>query len=172
MELTTNQKSIKYFLYCLCIAAAGVLQNTPGLLPQIGTARCFLIIPVVIILIMGEKELAAGLLGLFAGCVWDVHSAVHTGFNALFFMCVCFLISAITERFVRNIFITNMIAAISIAFLYILFYWLLFIIIQNVNGAADSLFTFYLPSAVYTAVLSPIIWLIFTPFKRKLSRAR
>lgn len=170
MELTVHQKTVKYVIYCLCIALAGILQNTAGLLLQIGPARCFLIIPVTLILIMGEKELAAGLIGLFAGCVWDMHSAVHMGFNALFFMFVCFLIAAVMERFVRNFFITNMIAAVFTIFLYSFFYWLFFIIIKGVEGAESTLFTFYLPSAIYTAVLTPILWIILTPFKKKLNK--
>lgn len=41
MELTTHQKTVKYTAYCLIIAVAGLLQNTPGLFWQIGSARCF-----------------------------------------------------------------------------------------------------------------------------------
>ena len=46
MELTTHQKTVKYTVYCLVIAVAGLLQNTPGLFWQIGSARCFLLLPV------------------------------------------------------------------------------------------------------------------------------
>ena len=86
MELTTHQKTVKYTVYCLVIAVAGLLQNTPGLFWQIGSARCFLLLPVTLLLVMGERELPAALLGLFAGCVWDLHAAKSAGFNALFFM--------------------------------------------------------------------------------------
>ena len=46
MELTTHQKTVKYTVYCLVIAVAGLLQNTPRLFWQIGSARCFLLLPV------------------------------------------------------------------------------------------------------------------------------
>ena len=59
MELTTHQKTVKYTVYCLVIAVAGLLQNTPGLFWQIGSARCFLLLPVTLLLVMGERELPA-----------------------------------------------------------------------------------------------------------------
>ena len=112
MELTTHQKTVKYTVYCLVIAVAGLLQNTPGLFWQIGSARCFLLLPVTLLLVMGERELPAALLGLFAGCVWDLHAAKSAGFNALFFMLLCFGVSAVMERYIRSTFVTHMLFAL------------------------------------------------------------
>ena len=112
MELTTHQKTVKYTVYCLVIAVAGLLQNTPGLFWQIGSARCFLLLPVTLLLVMGERELPAALLGLFAGCVWDLHAAKSAGFNALFFMLLCFGVSAVMERYIRSTFVTHMLCAL------------------------------------------------------------
>ena len=83
MDLTRKQKTIKYICCCLLILLADLLQNVSGLLPEIGGARCFLIIPAVIILSFGESEISAALLGLFAGFLWDMSSAVHMGFNCI-----------------------------------------------------------------------------------------
>ena len=52
------------------------------------------------------QELPAALLGLFAGCVWDLHAAKSAGFNALFFMLLCFGVSAVMERYIRSTFVT------------------------------------------------------------------
>ena len=92
MELTTHQKTVKYTVYCLVIAVAGLLQNTPGLFWQIGSARCFLL------------------------------------------------------------------------------YWLCFILIKGVDGGTNTLFTFYLPCALYTAVVAPILWFLLRPLRQRLNR--
>ena len=141
MELTTHQKTVKYTVYCLVIAVAGLLQNTPGLFWQIGSARCFLLLPVTLLLVMGERELPAALLGLFAGCVWDLHAAKSAGFNALFFMLLCFGVSAVMERYIRSTFVTHMLFALPAPFLYGLLYWLCFILIKGVDGGTNTLFT-------------------------------
>ena len=155
MELTTHQKTVKYTVYCLIIAVAGLLQNTPGLFWQIGSARCFLLLPVTLLLVM---------------CVWDLHAAKSAGFNALFFMLLCFGVSAVMERYIRSTFVTHMLFALPAPFLYGLLYWLCFILIKGVDGGTNTLFTFYLPCALYTAVVAPILWFLLRPLHQRLNR--
>ena len=99
---------------------------------------------------MGERELPAALLGLFAGCVWDLHAAKSAGFNALFFMLLCFGVSAVMERYIRSTFVTHMLFALPAPFLYGLLYWLCFILIKGVDGGTNTLFTFYLLCPVHS----------------------
>ncbi|MGN1202291.1 MAG: hypothetical protein ACI4RF_03280, partial [Eubacterium sp.] len=169
MELTRKQKTIKYFCYCLIILLADLLQNTDGLFPQIFGARCFLLLPVAIILAMGEDFFAGALLGLFAGLLWDLSGAVHLGFNCIYITIVCFLSAALVTYIARDTFITNMISSAAAIILYCLFYWLCFIIIKGIEGGEMTLFTFYIPCAVYTGVLTPVLWLLLRPIKRKLN---
>ena len=150
MELTTHQKTVKYTVYCLVIAVAGLLQNTPGLFWQIGSARCFLLLPVTLLLVMGERELPAALLGLF--------------------MLLCFGVSTVMERYIRSTFVTHMLFALPAPFLYGLLYWLCFILIKGVDGGTNTLFTFYLPCALYTAVVAPILWFLLRPLRQRLNR--
>ena len=110
------------------------------------------------------------LLGLFAGCVWDLHAAKSAGFNALFFMLLCFGVSAVMERYIRSTFVTHMLFALPAPFLYGLLYWLCFILIKGVDGGTNTLFTFYLPCALYTAVVAPILWFLLRPLRQRLNR--
>ena len=155
MELTTHQKTVKYTVYCLVIAVAGLLQNTPGLFWQIGSAHCFLLLPVTLLLVMGER---------------DLHAAKSAGFNALFFMLLCFGVSAVMERYIRSTFVTHMLFALPAPFLYGLLYWLCFILIKGVDGGTNTLFTFYLPCALYTAVVASILWFLLRPLRQRLNR--
>lgn len=168
MDLTRKQKTIKYVCFCLLILAADLLQNVSGLLPEVFGARCFIIIPAVVILSLGEDELTASLLGLFAGFLWDMSSAVHMGFNCIFFAVICFISSALVNHLIRDTFITNMLISIVSIVLYCLTYWLCFIIIKGVDGGENTIFSFYLPCALYTAAITPIVFLIYKPIKKKL----
>lgn len=169
MELSKKQKTMKYFCYCLIILLADLLQNTGGLFPQIFGARCFLLLPLVIILAMGEDIIASAFMGLFAGLLWDMSGAVHLGFNCIFIAVVCFLSSALVTYIVRDTFITNMICAALVIILYCFLYWLFFIVIKGVDGGETTLFSFYIPCAIYTLILTPVIWLIMKPVKAKLN---
>ncbi len=170
MELTRKQKTVKYASYCLLILLADLLQNTSGLLPEIFGARCFILIPAAVILAASENELSASLLGLFAGLLWDCSSAVHLGFNCIFFTVICFTVSALINNYIRDTFITNMIFCVTATVLYCLAYWLLFIIIKGVDGGEMTILTFYLPCAVYTTVVTFFVYAIYKPIKKKLTK--
>ena len=152
MDLKYQNKVTKTIVYFIITALTALIQNTSGLTIEIAGARCFLLIPVCIILGMGEDEFFAGMLGLFGGILWDLTSAVHLGFNAVFLCIVCSL------------------SAMAAIFIYSLLYWLFFIIIKGVNGAELTLFSFYLPCAVYTAVIMPAVWFCARPIKKKLTK--
>lgn len=168
MKDARKKFAIKYIAYCLLILGANLLQNVSGIIPEIFGARCFLIIPVLLVLITGEGELSASLLGLFAGMLWDLSSAVHMGFNCIFFALFCFIASALVNNVIRNTFITNIIICCVGAILYSLIYWLCFIVIKGTGGVVYTLFAFYIPSVIYTIFASAIIYPIFKPIKNKL----
>lgn len=167
MELNRKNKVIKYVAFCLIIIFADLLQNVTGLLPQIGNARCLIVLPVTIMLAMGEDVLGASLLGLLAGLLWDLTSSVHLGFNCIFITVVCFAAATLVTYIARDIFVTGIIASAVTALMYCLLYWLFFIIIKGVDGGSGTLWSFYLPSAIYTVAISPIVWILLKPLKKK-----
>ncbi len=172
MELSGKQKFKKAVIYFLIITAADLLQNVAGLFPEINGARCFLILPVTIILAMGESVFSASMLGLLAGLLWDLSSSVHLGFNCIFITVVCCAAAMLTSFIIRDTFITCIITAAAVTVLYCVFYWLCFIIIKGVEGAQSTIFTFYAPCAVYTIILSLVLWLILTPLKQHLNNTK
>lgn len=169
MELTRQQRKIKYAVTVLIILVCHLLQNVGGLFPEIFGARCFLLIPAVIFLSIGEEPFSAAMLGLFSGLLWDLTSLVHMGFNCLFFMLSCYIISALTIYIARNTFITNILLSSATVIFYCFIYWLFFILIKGVSGAELTIISFYLPSAIYTIVISLVLYFIIKPIKNKLN---
>ena len=142
--MSAKKQTVKYIIYCLIILGCDLLQNVQGLFPEVWGARCFLLLPVTIILAMGEDEKNGALLGLFAGLLWDLTSGVHMGFNCIFIMIMCFFSCALVTYIARDIFITNFVSI----------------------TVATALYGF-----IYTLVLTPLIYLILRPIKRKLNEA-
>ena len=170
MELTKKEKTIKYAVYCLIIAAFSLLQNVGGLWFEIGGARCFFLIPVCVILGIDEDEKVSALLGLFAGFLWDCVSAHHMGFNCIYLMVLCYITSAFVTFVFRDTFWIEFSASAIISFIYVLAYWLIFVLRKGNEGSALSFLNFYFPCFIYTAALMPILYLILTPLKKKLNR--
>ncbi len=170
MDLSYKQRTLKVAVYLLLTAAAALIQNTEGLTLEIGGARCFLLLPVCMILGAGEDERFAAVAGLAGGLLWDLSSAVHLGFNAVYMCIMCFFGAALITYIIRNTFIANFIFSTVFILLYCFLYWLFFIIIKDVRGAELSLFTFYLPSALYTIIATPVIYFSLKPIKRALNK--
>ncbi|MCM1285108.1 MAG: hypothetical protein NC213_04810 [Acetobacter sp.] len=170
MELNRKKRTIKYFCYAVIILLADLLQNTPGLFPEIFGAKCFLLIPVTIFLSGSEDFFAGALLGLFGGLLWDLNASVHIGFNCIFLTLFCFICSALITYIARDIFITNFIVSTAASILYSIAYWLSFIVIKGVDGGYDTLFSFYIPCIIYTIVISVFAWLALKPIKKKLNK--
>lgn len=170
MDLSYKQRTLKVVIYLALTALAALIQNTAGLTLEIGGARCFLLLPVCMILGAGEDERFAAVIALVGGMLWDLSTAVHLGFNAIYMCIMCFFGAALITYIIRNTFITNFIFSTVFIIIYCVLYWLFFIIIKDVRGAELSLFTFYLPSALYTIVVTPFIYLILRPIKNKLNK--
>ena len=169
MELTKQQKVTKYLTYIVIIAGASLLQNVSGLFPEIAGARCFLLIPVAVIIAMGEDIFSASLLGLFAGLLWDITSAVHMGFNCIIITLFCFAVSAFVSYIARDTFITNMLCVSLSSAIYCFAYWLCFIVIKGVNAGEITILSFYIPCFIYTVVMTPAIWFVINKIKKKLN---
>lgn len=170
MDALNRYRLKKYSIYSLIVIAASLLQNVGGLFLQIGSARAFLLIPVCICLTMDEDEKGAALIGLLGGMLWDLTSLDQMGFNAIFIMAACFISSSFVTYILRKNFLTTMVFSLFFIFLHALLYWLFFVVFKGTEGAQMSIFYFYIPCAVYTAVLTPLIYFIFRPLKRKLKK--
>lgn len=172
MELNKKQKTIKYAIYAAIILLLDLIQNVSGLFPEIAGSRCLLLIPAVVFLSLGEDPFIGAGIGFFAGLLWDLTGAVHMGFNCFFLLMICFLCSCSTTYIARDIFATNVILSSCATVLYCFIYWLFFILIKGVDGGELTLVTFYLPTMIYTIIISLILWLIINPIKNKLNHAK
>ncbi len=172
MELTRKRKTIKYLCYCAVLLLCALLQNVDSLSLQLGSARCFLLIPAAVLLGINEDEKTAAFLGLFAGMLWDMISARHVGFNCIMLMLLCFASSALVSYVFRNTFITGLLAAVAAVIIYCPLYWLFFVLIKSPDGAGGVFLKFYLPCMVYTAAVAPLLEAALIPIKSKLSGER
>lgn len=170
MQLTKREKKIKYLVYCLVILAAALLQNIGGLWFEIGSARCFFLLPVAVILGIDEDERIAAMIGGFAGLLWDMVSVQHAGFNFVFLTLMCYIISAFVSYIFRPTYWVNAISSILLTLLYCVLYWLIFVLPKGRDGSAAVLAQFYLPCFVYTSVISMILCGALQSLKRKLNK--
>ena len=107
-----------------------------------------------------STELYAVMAGFLTGIFVDSVSSVAIGFNTCLFMFVGLMVSLIAHHlFNNNVRAASALAIIS-GFLYFVLRWFFFDAISH--SASDSftyLYKFALPSVIYTAVISVLIYL-------------
>ncbi len=170
MKLTKRDKIKKYAVYFAFILAAALLQNVQNAWFSIGGARCFFLIPVAVLLGIDEDERTAAMLGLLSGIIWDTVSAQHMGFNAVFLMIVCYISSSLVTYLFRATYWVGVVSCAVSTLFYILTYWLLFVMAKGGDGAADSIWYFYIPCFIYTSVISLLLNPAIIAVKRRMNR--
>lgn len=170
MELTKREKTIKYLVYALIVGLSALIQNVGGLSLEIGRARCFILIPIALLLSIGEQEIPATIIGLGAGLLWDMVSAQHMGFNSIFLMVMCYFMAVMISHLLRATYWVGVVCSIISTLFYVLLYWLMFVVAKGGDGAVMTFANFYLPSFVYTSVVTVILNLFIVPLKAKLNK--
>lgn len=145
-------------IFVLLIIFTAILQNTHGLFPKIYNASAMLIIPLVICIAMFENEITGMALGLTAGLLWDFYSARMDGFYAVLLTLAGFFCSYLIRRYMRNNIVTAVVFVGVCSFACVFSYWLFFVLIGGTDGAGILLLKKYLPSALYTLILTPIYY--------------
>lgn len=169
MQLTKKEKTIKYVIYCGIIALFSLIQNVDGLWFEIGSARCLFLIPLCVLLSVGEDEKTAPLLGLFSGVLWDIIGANHTAFNAVFLTIACYVTSVFITHLLRDTYWVGVVIGCVFTLLYVLVYWIVYVATQK-NGAVSIFFEFYFSSFLYTSIACLVMNLFVVKLRAKLNK--
>lgn len=157
---------IKRIILGFIIVLAALLQNTPGVMPQMFSANAMLLIPVCISIAMFESEIVSLGFGLIAGLLWDFTSSEGYFFHSIVLCIAAFFVSMLVRRRVRNTLFGSMILTFGTAFLHNTVYWILFILIPQPYGAGGVYFRFYFLSCIYTVLVGIVIYLLVRPIEK------
>ncbi len=160
LKLDSEHKKIylRRAIFALGLTVLSALQSTPGLLPEIFGARPMLLIPAVVCIAMFERELGGIFFGLFAGILWDTVSLSGGSFNAILLTLCGFACGSLITHLMRNNLVTALLLTAVFTALHLLVYWLRIYIFAGNFGGALSIFTFYIPSCIYTILVMPIFY--------------
>lgn len=149
---------IRRALFVVLIVLTAVFQHTKGAVPSVFGARAFLLIPVAVCISMHEKSMGGLSFGILAGVLWDFATVRGDGFYAVMLALAGFTAGAAVAYIMRNnIFSALILSAGASAFVSI-GYWLVFILLKGYEGAWEILFSFYLPSALYTFIFTAVYY--------------
>ena len=150
---------LRYFAYAVEIIAFFVIQQTPGLLPEVLYARPVLLLPIAFSIAMFEREGVAIGFGVFCGLLIDFGMGNGVlGFHGLLLAVSCFAISFLVGNLVKNNFITALLINLAGILLIFLLQWVFFYLLAGYDNAGYAYVVHYLPRVAYTFLLFPIFY--------------
>lgn len=145
---------IRRVLFVVLIVLTAVFQHTKGAVPSLFGAKAFLLIPLIVCISMFEKSMGGLSFGVLAGVLWDFATVRGDGFYAVMLALAGYTAGAAVAYIMRNnIFSALLLSAGASAFVSI-GYWVIFILLKGYEGAWGVLFSFYLPSALYSFIFT------------------
>lgn len=163
-------KLIRYFAYGLELFILYILQETPGIFPEIFGARPVLLICAVISISMFEPEVASMAFGIAGGLLMDIGYGGLFGLYAITMAIICFVISVMFKLVLRESFGTAIITAIFCIMIVMAISWLFNFIIPGYSNMKYALTHKYLPRYLYTLILFPLIFLLNRGISRGLTK--
>ncbi len=149
---------IRWFAYAIELLVLFVLQETPGLIPELGGARPILVIPAVLAVAMFESEIPAMFFGLAGGLLVDFGFGGILGFHGLLLAAACYGVSLIAANLVRTNFLTAMMVSAVVTAAVALLEWACFYVMYGYGDALYALTAHYLPLFLYTAAIMPVTY--------------
>lgn len=150
----------RHTLYAALLLVLHTLQNTGGLFPTPYATHAWLLIPAVVCVGMCERERAGLFYGLLAGLLWD-SLLLGSNYYTIFLCLAGYLCGSLTRRLMRNNIMTACLLSAAFLLLFTFGRWLLAIGFQLGTHTLRMLLQFYLPSCLYSFLLSPpTYWLV------------
>ena len=157
---------IRYLAYTLELLVLFMLQEIPGLLPQIFGVRPVLLLPAVLTIALFEEDLPSMAFGIVGGLFCDFGLSGVLGFHALFLAVLCYLVSHISRTFFQINLLTALVTGFWTIALVVLAQWF-FLYYFSYSYPGYAFTHHYLPKYCYTMLFVPLLYLL----NRALSQA-
>lgn len=167
--MNINSPGFKRLAYSLEIIVLFAIQQTPGLLPQIGGERPVTMIPVLLTIAMFEGQKSGMFFGLAIGLLMDFGYGKVLGFNAIILMLFGYIVGSLAINLIKNNILTVMLMSVFMVILFFTLHFLFFYILRGYDNGLYAFVEHYVPRIFYTVVITPIIYFFNMAFTVKSS---
>ncbi|MBE6723020.1 MAG: rod shape-determining protein MreD [Ruminococcaceae bacterium] len=149
-----HSKLLRYLAYIFEIVLLFILQEAPGVLPEIHNARPVLLVPVAVTIALFEPQTEATTLGILCGLLLDtgMDSGI-LGLHAMILAVVCFIVSYLARDLLQTNVMTAFVICCIAMGVTVLLQWLLVYISLGYADPAYALVQHYIPRFLYSVAL-------------------
>lgn len=153
-----SRTSLSWVIYGLLTVAVLLMQTAPRFFPAIGYARPVPLVLLVVCVAMFEGVRFGVGIGLLAGLLWDVYSFRLFGYDGLVLMAIGMTVGLLVQWLLRANFLSAMLLCVSGVLVHTLLEWLFCYVIFLKEEVWTVLLRVYLPNALYTVLLAPLVY--------------
>ena len=161
MKFADNKKLyIRRTLFVVLIVITAAFQHTKGAVPSVFGASAFLLIPLTVCIAMSEKSMGGLSFGILAGVLWDFATVRGDGFYAVMLALAGYTAGVAIAYIMRNNIFSALILSLGASTFVSVGCWFVFIFLKGFEGAWKILFSFYIPSVIYTLAFTAVYYYI------------
>lgn len=147
-----------WVLYCLIALVLALLQMAPNGFPFSSLARPTPLVVFVVCVAMLEGPSIGSVMGIVAGLLWNLYAPRPFGYYGLLLMLVGVAIGLLVQWLLRANFPSAMLLCFGAVVLYTLLDWALCYVLFMNGEMWSVLVKIYFPNALYTMLLSPVMY--------------
>jgi rod shape-determining protein MreD len=151
---------IRWLIYFLEIILFYALERNYNLVPEMFGGRPVILIPTFIAIAIFEKEYVSMVFGIIIGIFLDVDIGGPIGIQTIFLFILGYILGVLFTYFINLNFWTFFLTSLIIISVIIGYRFLFFYIIPGFDNIQYAFVRHLVPSAIYTAVVSPIAYFI------------
>lgn len=138
-----------------------LMQTAPRFFPVIAYARPNPLVVFAVCVAFFEGPQMGAIIGVISGLLWDLYSFRLFGLNAMLLLIICVAVGLLVQWLFRANFLSGMLLCVSAVLVHTMLEWLLCYALFLHDETGAVLWNVYLPNALYTMILSPLIyWLV------------
>ena len=164
--------ALMWIVYIACAFFTVLMQMAPRFFPVVYEARPTPLILLVVCVALFEGPRVGAVIGAVAGLLWDLYTFLVFGFHAMLLMFIGVTVGLLVQLILRTNFLSGMLLCVCAVAVHTLLEWLLCYLLFLDPEAVTVLLQVYLPNALYTVVLSPVVYGITLLLARLLRRQK
>ena len=156
--MENRYRYLRYLAYLIEIIVFFIVQQTPGLIPEVLGGRPVLLLPILVSIALFEDEMTGLWFGLLIGILLDVSLWDVIGVYAILYTAIGYFLGLLAVNFLKTNLITTLLMTASTVIVIYGLSFLLTVLLKQYDGAAFVFVNHYLSRMAYTLALSPIFY--------------
>lgn len=166
------QNYLSWIVYGLGALLIMMIQTAPRLFPVIAYARPTPLILFAICVAMFEGPRTGAIIGVLAGLLWDLYAFRLFGLNALLLLAITVTVGLLVQLVLRTNFLSGMLLCAAGVLIHTLLEWLICYALFLHEETWTVLYKVYLPNALYTVLLAPVMYWLTLGLARIIRRRK